>query len=55
MITYPYVPTLLFEVLRGFQLIVFMSGGITFDGHISKLGITELKVGSSENWYSRVR
>ena len=28
---------------------------ITYDGHISKPGITELKVGSSENWYSRVR
>ena len=35
--------------------VVFMSGGITYDGHISKPGITELKVGSSENWYSRVR
>ena len=34
---------------------VFMSGGITYDGHISKPGITELKVGSSENWYSWVR
>ena len=34
---------------------VFMSGGLTYDGHISKPGITELKVGSSENWYSRVR
>ena len=34
--------------------VVFMSGGITYDGHISKPGITELKVGSSENWYSRV-
>ena len=34
---------------------VFMSVGITYDGHISKPGITELKVGSSENWYSRVR
>ena len=34
---------------------VFMSGGITYDGHISKPGSTELKVGSSENWYSRVR
>ena len=34
---------------------VFMSVGITYDGHISKSGITELKVGSSENWYSRVR
>ena len=31
--------------------VVFMS----YDGHISKPGITELKVGSSENWYSRVR
>ena len=35
--------------------VVFMSGGITYDWHISKPGITELKVGSSENWYSRVR
>ena len=35
--------------------VVFMSGDITYDGHISKPGITELKVGSSENWYSRVR
>ena len=25
-----------------------MSGGITYDGHISKPGNTELKVGSSE-------
>ena len=25
MITYPYVPTLLFEVLRGFQIIVYRS------------------------------
>ena len=35
--------------------VAFMSGGITYDAHISKPGITELKVGSSENWYSRVR
>ena len=34
--------------------VVFMCGGITYGGHISKPGITELKVGSSENWYSRV-
>ena len=27
--------------------VVFMSGGITYEGHISKPGITELKVGSS--------
>ena len=30
-----------------------MSGGITYDGHISMLGITELEVSSSENSYSR--
>ena len=35
--------------------VVFMSGGITYDGHISEPGITELKVRSSEKWYSRVR
>ena len=33
--------------------VVFMSGGITYDGHISMLGITELEVSSSENSYSR--
>ena len=33
--------------------VVFMSGGITYDGHISMLGITELELGSSENSYSR--
>ena len=32
-----------------------MSGGITYDGHISMLGTTELELGSSENPYSRVR
>ena len=32
-----------------------MSGGITYDGHISMLGITELELGSSENSYSRTR
>ena len=32
-----------------------MSGGITYDGHISMLGITELELGSSENSYSRAR
>ena len=32
-----------------------MSGGITYDGHISMLGITELELGSSENLYSRAR
>ena len=35
--------------------LVFMSGGITYDGHISMLGITELELGSSENSYSRAR
>ena len=34
---------------------LFMSGGITYDGHISMLGITELDVGSSENSYSWAR
>ena len=34
---------------------VFLSGGITYDGHICKPGITELEVGSSENSYSRAR
>ena len=29
--------------------------GITYDGHISMLGITELELGSSENSYSRAR
>ena len=32
-----------------------MSRGITYDGHISMLGITELELGSSENSYSRAR
>ena len=32
-----------------------MSGGITYDGHISRLGITELELGPSENSYSRAR
>ena len=35
--------------------VVFMSGGITYDGHTSMLGITELELGSSENSYSRAR
>ena len=35
--------------------VVFMSGGITYDGHISMLVITELELGSSENSYSRAR
>ena len=35
--------------------VVFMSGGITNDRHISMLGITELELGSSENSYSRAR
>ena len=30
-----------------------MSGGITYDGHISMLGITELELGLPENLYSR--
>ena len=34
---------------------VFMSGGITCDGHISRPGITELELGPSENSYSRAR
>ena len=29
-----------------------MSGGITYDGHISMPGITKLEVGSSEKSYS---
>ena len=37
------------------QGVVFMSGGITYDGHISMLGTTELELGSSENSYSRAR
>ena len=32
-----------------------MSGGITYDGHISMPGITDLELGSSENLYSRAR
>ena len=32
-----------------------MSGGITYDDHISKPGITKLEVGSSENSYSWAR
>ena len=32
-----------------------MSGGITYDGHISMLGITELEIGSSEIFFSRAR
>ena len=32
-----------------------MSGGIPYDGHISKPGITEFEVGSSENLHSWVR
>ena len=35
--------------------VVFMSGGITYDGHISMPGITELELGSFENSYSRAR
>ena len=35
--------------------VAFMSGGITYDGHTSMLGITELELGSSENSYSRAR
>ena len=39
----------------GAERVVFMSGVITYDGHISMLGITELELGSSENSYSRAR
>ena len=48
------VSTLFAYVYKSIPGPVFMSVGITYDGHISKPGITELKVGSSENWYSRV-
>ena len=34
---------------------VFMSGGITYGGHISMPDITELELGPSENSYSRAR
>ena len=54
---YTYITSLFSNIPCQMQSsgVVFMSGGITYDGHISKPGITELKVGSSENWYSRVR